>query len=84
MAKNGDFGKFIVCHFGQKGGIIIEALSKKGFWFNIEAEPNFPALRDSPSDLILAEGHNPKVPQTDLRKLLICLTEHAKKEEVSL
>jgi hypothetical protein len=39
----------------------LETISKIGFWFKIAAEPSFPALLDSPSDLILLVGRKPEV-----------------------
>jgi hypothetical protein len=39
----------------------LEAVSKIGFWFKISAGPGFPALLDSPSDLIIFVGHTPQV-----------------------
>jgi len=38
-----------------------ERISKIGFWFKIAAGPSFPALRDSPSDLMLLVGRKPQV-----------------------
>jgi hypothetical protein len=38
----------------------LEAISKKGFWFKIEAEPSFPAKLDSPPDHIISVGHSPQ------------------------
>jgi hypothetical protein len=40
--------------------LLLEPVSKIGFWFKIEAEPSFPAKLDSPSDLILFVGRKPE------------------------
>jgi hypothetical protein len=50
---------------------LLESISKIGFWFKIPSSPNgfagtraagpsFPALLDSPSDLIRLVGHKPQ------------------------
>ena len=44
----------------RSSSILLEAISKIGFWFNFEAGPSFTALRDDPSDLIVSVGLIPQ------------------------
>jgi len=45
---------------GIDNGFKLEPISKIGFWFKIAAGPSFPALLDSPSDLIRLVGRKPE------------------------
>jgi hypothetical protein len=40
--------------------ILLEPISKIGFWFKIAAGPNFPAARDFPPNQILFVGRKPQ------------------------
>ena len=46
----------IKCVLGWGDPDLIEAISKKGFWFKIAAGLSFPAMRDDPPDHILFVG----------------------------
>jgi len=45
----------------------VEAISKIGFWFEIEAGPSFPALLDFPPDPIIFVGRKPQAYSCMLR-----------------
>jgi hypothetical protein len=59
IASDGDDDQF--GHGSHPAEMLLEAISKIGFWFKIAAGPSFPAERDFPPDPIRFVGRKPEV-----------------------